>query len=93
MKDSGLSAGHQAVKAVRYGMVKEMQTYLGQSIIRRTLQSTKWDGSKINPNLLDKLISNFCVKLTDDEMIILNGELVIVGESAASQVYEFEVRQ
>lgn len=91
MKDSGLSRGHQGVKAVRYGMVKEMQKYLGRSIIRRTLQSTKWDGSKINPNLPDKSIANFCVKLTDDEMVVLNGELAIVGESAASQVFEFEV--
>lgn len=91
VRDSGMSPAHQTVKAVRYGLVKEMQGYLGRVMIRRTLQSTRWDGTKINPNLPEKSVVNFCVKLTDEEMVVLNGELAIVGESAASHVYEFEV--
>jgi SNF2 family DNA or RNA helicase len=79
------------MKAVRYDMVKSLQRLLGPVMIRRTLRSTRWDGLKINPNLPDKSVVNFCVRLTDDEMILLNGELGILGDSLEGQVYEFEV--
>lgn len=87
----GLSSRHTTLKAVRYEMVKAMQAILGPIMIRRTLRSTRWDGSKINPNLPDKSVVNFCVKLTSHEHGLLNGELGIVGQSLEGQVFDFEV--
>jgi hypothetical protein len=87
----GLSPRHTTVKAVRYEMVKSLQRILGPVMIRRTVQSTRWDDSKINPNLPDKSVSNFCVRLTEHEHGLLNGELGIVGESLDGQVFDFEV--
>ena len=89
--DIGLSLPHTTVKAVRYDMVKLMQGILGRVMIRRTLRSTRWDGSKINPNLPEKSVVNFCVRLTDHEHGLLNGELGIVGRSLEGQVFDFEV--
>lgn len=87
----GLSSRHARVKAVRYELVKSMQDILGPVMIRRTLQSTRWDGTKINPNLPDKSVFNFLVRLREDEQVLLTGELGIVGESIEGQVFEFEV--
>jgi len=86
-----LSSRHTTVKAVRYEMVRSIQKVLGPVMIRRTLQSTRWDQSRINPNLPDKSVFNFLVRLTDHEHALLNGELGIVGESLQGQVFEFEV--
>ena len=87
----GLSPRQMAVKAVRYEMVKSLQSILGPLMIRRTVQSKRWDDSKINPNLPDKSVSNFCVRLTEDEHVLLNGELGTVGRSLDGQVFDFEV--
>ena len=89
--DIGVSSRHTTVKAVRYELVKTMQDILGRVMIRRTLQSTRWDDTKINPNLPDKSVFNFLVRLTDHEHEVLNGELGIVGESVEGQVFDFEV--
>jgi hypothetical protein len=91
VEDVGLSLRHTAVKAVRYEMVRFMQKRMGHIMIRRTLQSTRWDGTKINPNLPDKSVFNFLVHLTEEEHVVLNGELGIVGESIDGQVFDFEV--
>jgi SNF2 family DNA or RNA helicase len=89
--DRGMSSRHATVKALRYEMVKSMQEVLSPIMIRRTLESRRWDGTKINPNLPNKSVFNFPVRLTEKEHVLLNGELRIVGQTLEGQVFDFEV--
>ncbi|KAJ8463834.1 hypothetical protein ONZ45_g17445 [Pleurotus djamor] len=64
------------VRATKYSVVKEIQSRLGLYVIRRTLQSTKPDGSPLN-SMPPVTHHNIFIRLSDGEL--RNLDLMLVG--------------
>lgn len=68
------------VNAVAYQVVKKIQTILDGHLIRRTIQSKRWDGKCINENLLALIHHNLLVMLPEKELKSLDEELTALTD-------------
>jgi len=79
------------VKACKYSFVRELQKLMGGAIIRRTTKSKTNKGELIT-DLPPKVVTQFVVRLADEEYALLNEELHVAGkETKRSLDVSFEV--
>jgi hypothetical protein len=81
---SGVPDPSQAVSAVSYKFVKDIQAHLGDHLIRRTINSLKPDGSKINDKLPPLIRHPIPIILSGDELSALHTELKRLADEYVS---------
>ena len=67
------------IKACKYGFVRDLQKLMGGAIIRRTTKSKTNEG-KLITDLPPKVVTQFVVRLADEEYALLNEELHDTGK-------------
>jgi len=79
------------IKAQKYGFVRDLQRLMGGAIIRRTTESKTNEG-KLITDLPPKVVTQFILRLSNEEYALLNQELHVAGkETKGSLDVSFEV--
>lgn len=79
------------IKAYKYAFVRELQGLMGGAIIRRTTESKTNEGKSIT-DLPPKVVTQFIVRLSNEEHALLNKELYHAGEETERSLeISFEV--